>query len=78
MPRGALDLVGLPWTEAERLLGAEGHCYETRLTAPPGVVEAVGELRVVGVRESGDRWVLILAHQDYRKPERDRPGPAAR
>lgn len=78
MPRGALDLVGLPWTEAERLLAAAGRRYEIRLTAPPGAVEPVGELRVVGVREAGDRWILILAHRDYRKPERHRPGPAAR
>lgn len=67
VPPWALDLVGLPWTEAEPKLAGRGLTYETVITAPPGRQVGEGELRVVAQRPRPEGPLLVLAYRSYRR-----------
>lgn len=62
------DLVGLPWHEAEPILGARGLTYRTTVTAPPNRPTGLGELRVVAQRATPEGLSLVLAYREYQRP----------
>ena len=59
------EVVGLPLSEAERILTVAGVVYQVRLTAPrrfgPGATESSDEPRVIQQRPSGAGLLLIVA-----------------
>jgi hypothetical protein len=62
---------GLLWSEAKKMLDAEGAMIEEEvLLTPPYPVEPVGEQRLLLLKQTSSGWVVYLTHENYLSPGR--------
>lgn len=57
--------LGREWQEVCSALEERGLSYSCKTTFPRGRAKPNGNLRVVRLRQQGDHWEIVLAHEKF-------------